>query len=200
MILSYWEIKSWLANINFTVVGIDIVGLTCALHLKHQFPEANILILEKGLLPQGASAKNADFTCFGSVSEILDDLTNHTEEDVISLVRKRVEGLQLLRQTLGDTNIDYQQLVGYELFTNNDSLFEKCLSKKDRINQLLKPLFKAEVFSLKDNVFNFKNIKKQYIFYAFEGLIDTGKMMETLLQKAYYNGIKILNNVTVERF
>jgi glycine/D-amino acid oxidase-like deaminating enzyme len=200
MNLSYWEIKSWLTNINFTVVGSGIVGLTCALHLKHQFPKANILILEKGLLPQGASTKNAGFACFGSLSEILDDLTNHTEEDVISLVRKRVEGLQLLRQTLGDTNIDYQQLGGYELFTNNDSLFEKCLSKKDGINQLLKPLFKAEVFSLKDNVFNFKNIKKQYIFNAFEGQIDTGKMMETLLQKAYYKGIKILNNVTVERF
>ena len=200
MNFSYWEIKSWLTNLDFTIIGSGIVGLNCALQLKKMYPKANILILEKGMLPQGASTKNAGFACFGSLSEILDDLNSHTEAEVFNLVKKRIEGLQLLRQTLGDTTINYQAFGGYELFTENDNLFENCISKKQDINNLLKPLFNAEVFSVKDNSFNFKNIKNQYIFNQFEGQIDTGKMMSALLQKAQSKGIKILNNITVESF
>ncbi len=201
MNLSYWEIKSWLTNIDFCIVGSGIVGLNCALQLKGQFPKSKILILEKGTLPQGASTKNAGFACFGSLSEILDDLKAHSEEDVIQLISKRVNGLKLLRQTLGDKQINYQQRGGYELFLDSDeALFQNCISKKEVINKLLKSIFKDSVFSLKDNVFNFKNINQQYIFNQFEGQIDTGKMMESLLEKVYSKGIKILNNSHVERF
>jgi len=199
--LSYWEIKSWLTNIDFTIVGSGIVGLNCALNLKEQFPKANILILEKGILPQGASTKNAGFSCFGSLSEILDDLKTHTETEILELVNKRVEGLKLLRKTLGDKNINYVQHGGFELFNqNNSELFENCISQKTSINQLLKPIFNTNVFSLKDNLFNFQNIEKQYIFNQFEGQIDTGKMMDALLQKVQQKGIKILNNVIVKTF
>ncbi|WOD44968.1 NAD(P)/FAD-dependent oxidoreductase [Hwangdonia lutea] len=201
MNLSYWEIKSWLTHVDFTIVGSGIVGLNCALQLKQRFPKAHILILEKGVLPQGASTKNAGFACFGSLSEILDDLKTHTEEAVVNIVEKRVNGLKLLRHTLGDTNIDYKQLGGFELFTEtNSTLFENCLSNKAHINKLLKPVFKKEVFSLKGNSFNFKNIKSQYVFNAFEGQIDTGKMMDSLMHLVLKSGIKILNNITVEAF
>ena len=45
--------------------------------LKQRFPKKNIIILEKGIFPQGASTKNAGFACFGSISEILNDLDSH---------------------------------------------------------------------------------------------------------------------------
>lgn len=201
MNLSYWEIKSWLTHIDFCIVGSGIVGLNCALQLKEQFPKSKIIILEKGTLPQGASTKNAGFACFGSLSEILDDLKRHSEDEVIQLIKKRVEGLKLLRQTLGDKQLNYQLLGGYELFSDSDkSLFESCLSKKEAINSWLKPIFRDIVFSLKDNIFNFKNVNKHYIFNQFEGQIDTGKMMEGLLEKVYSKGIKILNNIQVDSF
>ena len=200
MDLSYWEIKSWLTNIDFTIVGSGIVGLSCALQLKSKFPKANILVLEKGALPQGASTKNAGFACFGSLSEILDDLETHSEDEVCQLVKKRVDGLQLLRETLGDKTIDYQELGGYELFSNVDDLFEQCLSQKDKINALLKSIFKTDVYSTKDNVFKFENIKSNYIFNRFEGQIDTGKMMVSLTQLALKRGIKILNKIHVDGF
>ncbi|MFQ3238269.1 MAG: gamma-glutamylputrescine oxidase [Olleya marilimosa] len=200
MTLSYWEIKSWLTNVDYTIVGSGIVGLNCALQLKKRFPKANILILEKGTLPQGASTKNAGFACFGSLSEIVADLKTHTEQEVLDLVQKRVKGLQKLRDNLGDKTIDYQQLGGYELFNTNSDLFETCLHQKTLVNNLLKPVFEDNVFSLKENRFGFKNINNQYCFNQFEGQIDTGRMMEALLKKALLKGIKILNNVSVSSF
>jgi L-2-hydroxyglutarate oxidase LhgO len=74
MQLSYWEIKNWFSNVDFTIVGSGIVGLHTAIRLRERFPKAKIILLEKGALPQGASTKNAGFACFGSVSEIIDDL------------------------------------------------------------------------------------------------------------------------------
>jgi glycine/D-amino acid oxidase-like deaminating enzyme len=198
--LSYWEIKSWLTNIDYTIVGSGIVGLNCALQLKNRFPKSKILILEKGLLPQGASTKNAGFACFGSLSEIIDDLKTHSEEEVFELVKKRIDGLQLLRTTLGDSAIDYQELGGYELFSNIDGLLEACEAKKDVINVLLKPLFNDDVFSFKSNTFGFKNCSDNLSFNTFEGQIDTGKMMVSLTQLVLSAGIKILNSSVVEEF
>ncbi len=196
---SYWELKEWFTNIDFTVVGSGIVGLNCALALNKMHPNAKILIVEKGMLPQGASTKNAGFACFGSLSEIIDDLKSHTEDEVFNLVDKRWKGLQILRQNLGDASIDFKQNKGFEL-CKNKLFFEECISKKDKINKLLKPIFKKDVFTISENTFNFKNIHQKYIVNNFEGQVDTGKMMNELLSKVQKLNIKIVNNIAVENF
>jgi len=196
---SYWELKEWFTNIDFTIVGSGIVGLNCALELKKRHPKAKILVLEKGMLPQGASTKNAGFACFGSLSEIIDDLENHTEQEVFNLVNQRWKGLQLLRKNLGDKKIDFQQHKGFEL-CDSKVFFEECISKKEHINDLLRPVFKSDVFTTSTNVFNFQKVHHTYIVNNFEGQIDTGKMTTQLLLKAQKKGIKIVNNILVESF
>ena len=196
---SYWEYKEWFANNDFVVVGSGIVGLSCAIHLKERFPKSKVLVLEKGLLPQGASTKNAGFACFGSTSELLSDLKTHSKQEVFQLVKKRWEGLQILRNLLGDKNIDYQQHGGYELFFN-ETLFEACKNKTEELNQLLFPLFNANVFSTTQNKFNFQNTVPSYLVNKFEAQIDTGKMISQLLKTAYEKGVKVINNTTVLDF
>ena len=184
MNLSYWEIKSWLSNVDYTIVGSGIVGLNCALKLKEKYPKSRILILEKGSLPQGASTKNAGFACFGSSSEIIDDLKKHSESEIISLIKKRIEGLKYLRNLIGDKNLNYSQSGGYEIFLKKDlDLFENCQLKLEKVNKLLEPLFLSNVFKIKDNTFGFKGINDKLIFNPFEGQLDTGKMMDALLKK-----------------
>ena len=200
MNLSYWEIKSWFTNVDFTIIGSGIVGLSTALSLKEKYSKANILVLEKGILPEGASTKNAGFACFGSLSEIIDDLKSHSEEEVMQLVKKRWDGLNLLRSNLGDKTIDYQQYGGYELFYDNDDILEECMQKRVEVNRLLKPLFNKEIYSITENIFSFKRVHNKYIYNPFEGQIDTGKMMVSLLQKVQTKGIKILSNCFVEKF
>ncbi len=201
MNLSYWEIKTWLTNVDYTIVGSGIVGLNCALQLKKRFPKAKIVILEKGILPQGASTKNAGFACFGSLSEIIEDLKSHSEEEVLDLVKNRLEGLQLLRKTLGDRTIDYRELGGFELFLETDNaLYTHCLDQKNDVNKLLQEVFNADVFSIERNIFKFQKIKPNYSFNRYEGQIDTGKMMMALMQLALKKGIKILNSIDVLDF
>ncbi len=201
MNLSYWEYKTWLHNVDFTVVGSGIVGLNCALALKKRFPQSKVLVLEKGILPQGASTKNAGFACFGSISEILSDLETHSEDEVLKLVQKRWEGIQLLRNTLGDEALQYDKNGGHELFLDSkDELYDKCLTNLGRVNQFLEPVFKKEAFVTLPNKFGFDQIKKKYITNSLEGQIDTGKMMAALLQLASKEGVRILNSICVEDF
>lgn len=198
MNLSYWELKNWFTNVDFTIVGSGIVGLHCALALQEKFPESKIMILEKGMLPQGASTKNAGFACFGSISEIIDDLKSHNEEEVVQLIQKRWNGLQLLRKNLGDEVIDFKPFGGYELFLKDDeSTYHECLQKLPFINDVLKPLFRNDVFTKEIDRFGFQGIHEYVVFNPFEAQIDTGKMMNALLQKAVAQGIMILNQIEV---
>lgn len=201
MNLSYWELKNWFTNVDYTIVGSGIVGLHTALRLREKFPESKILVLEKGMLPQGASTKNAGFACFGSLSEIIDDLRSHSEEEVIQLIQKRWQGLQLLRKRLGDTTIDFKPFGGYELFLKDDeSSFQECLSKMPFVNEILKPLFKVDVFNKEIDRFGFQNVNEYLIFNPFEAQIDTGNMMQALLKMAVSQDILILNQQTVTSY
>ena len=201
MHLSYWEIKNWFSNVDFTIVGSGIVGLHCALQLKEQFPNSKILVLEKGILPQGASTKNAGFACFGSLSEIIDDLKSHTEEEVIQLIQKRWNGLQLLRKRLGDEALDFKPYGGYELFLKEDEkTYTECLQKLPFINDILKPLFKSDVFTQEMDRFGFGQIHDYSVFNPFEAQIDTGNMMQVLLKEAISKNILILNQAEVSSY
>ena len=201
MNVSYWELKNWFSNVDFTVVGSGIVGLHTALRLRDRFPDRKILVLEKGVLPEGASTKNAGFACFGSLSEILEDLKNYSEEEVIQLIQKRWSGLQLLRKRLGDATIDFKPYGGYELFLKEDeTTYAECLQKLPFVNDILKPLFKTDVFTKEVDRFDFKGIHEYLIFNPFEGQIDTGNMMQALLKEAHANNILILNQQNVTDF
>ncbi|NAY91765.1 FAD-dependent oxidoreductase [Muricauda sp. JGD-17] len=199
MELSYWEYKTWLTNVDFTIVGSGIVGLSCALQLKDKYPKSKVLMLERGSLPQGASTKNAGFACFGSISELLSDLKTHSEEEVVQLVTKRWSGIQLLRKNLGDKAIGFEQNGGHELFLEGATeLHEACLDKMYEVNQMLASVFKNEPFVVQPNKFKFGHIKNHYITHLFEGQLDTGKMMQALLQKCSRAGISILNGMQVD--
>jgi len=201
MNLSWWELKNWFSDVDYTIVGSGIVGLRAGLQLRSLFPESKILILERGILPQGASTKNAGFACFGSLSEIIDDLSNSSEIEVLKIIEQRWAGLQIIRKSLGDNVLDLKQFGGYEIFLEDqEALFSDCLSKISYVNEMLFPIFKSEVFSIHENRFGFGKINPHLIYNPFEAQIDTGNMMQALLKKAISNDILILNQQTVTNY
>ncbi len=197
MNLSYWELDTYFRDVDFTIVGSGIVGLSTAYHLRLKHPKAKILVLEKGILPEGASTKNAGFACFGTLSEILWYLETNAEDEIYNLVERRYKGLQKLRNLLSDDIIDYQEQGGFEIFRNEDKeLMDKSLAKLEEINQWLRPVFGSDVYKKSERNFGFGNTIGM-IETAFEGHIHTGKMMKAFLRLVQSENISVLNNVKV---
>ncbi|MDR3697082.1 FAD-binding oxidoreductase [Mucilaginibacter sp.] len=199
---SYWERTAFIDNADIIIIGSGIVGLSAALHLKKKQPALKVLVLERGFLPTGASTKNAGFACFGSVSEQLVLLEKSTDEEVARLVGYKWRGLQRLRENLGDQAIDYQQHGGYEIFMDNDiKKAEHCLDKMGRLNKLFKDAIgHSDIYSVandKITAFGFKGVGHM-IYNPYEGQLHTGKMMRTLLNKVYNQGVIVLNNCEIK--
>jgi gamma-glutamylputrescine oxidase len=201
MKLSFWENNSWFTNVDLVVIGSGIVGLNTAINFKNKNKKAKILVLEKGLLPEGASTKNAGFACFGSPSEIISDLKNQTFEEVENLIYRRVKGLELLKSTLGKKNIDYRHWFGYEVFENKND-FDFCNEQLNHLNSKFKKItgLKTTYCDLSANVnkMGFGDRFRYMICNKGEGQIDTGKMMQQLIKLANKNDIRILNSIKVD--
>ncbi|MEX0966362.1 MAG: FAD-dependent oxidoreductase [Bacteroidia bacterium] len=195
--LSFWEKQSFL-NYDLIITGGGIVGLSTAVAFAERYPQASVLVLERGLFPSGASTKNAGFACFGSLTELLDDLQAMPPEEMLRLVQDRWEGLQLLRQRLGDRAIGFKNYGGYELLTEFQA---PALQRLEEVNKLLYPLFDANVFSLatdKLKHFGFATGTVKYLVEnRYEGQIDTGKMMKALQKLATQQGIEIITGASV---
>ncbi len=175
--LSFWERQSF-THFDFIIIGAGIVGCSTAWHLRGKYPEATIAVIERGIFPSGASTKNAGFACFGSLTELADDLPKLGKDNLLALIEKRWLGLKKLRNTLGDDTIDYQANGGYELIREQE---KPALSQIDDFNEMLLNVFEKPVFQ------NDSNLKKQFglntpsihtiVSNQYEGQIDTGKMM-----------------------
>ncbi len=199
--ISFWERESF-TNYDFIVVGSGIVGLSAAISYTESFPQSRVLVLERGIFPSGASTKNAGFACIGSPTELLSDLQTMTEAEVVGLVKLRYDGLNLLRQRLGDEAIDYQALGSYEILSEKELY---CLDRLDELNQLLFPILNGNAFSIAKSEwieqfgFNPQFVRAMVVNH-FEGQIDTGKMMQSLLRLAQQKGITIINGAEVVAF
>lgn len=199
--LSFWERESFFSGIDVVIIGSGIVGLNAALHLKEKHPRMKVVLLERGALPLGASTRNAGFACFGSLSELIDDLRNHTEEEVLALVEKRWRGLQRLRERVGDAAMDFSLSGNYELFVDrDDQTFEACRERIDEFNQKLKPFIGSDaIYRIADEKighFGFGGVR-HLIVNAYEGQLHTGKMMRRLLSLAQEKGVEVFNGIAV---
>jgi glycine/D-amino acid oxidase-like deaminating enzyme len=198
---SYWEKKNFFSA-DVIVVGSGIVGLNAAIFLKNERPNLNVIVLERGFLPSGASTKNAGFACFGSISELIAQEELSGAVGLKNLIAKRWQGLLMLRKLLGDDNIAYQNYGGFELFKDNEqALAEECLNKIPYYNSLISEVVdhKNAYLETKNeiNTFGFSNtsflIKNQL-----EAQIDPGLMIKKLIAKAVSLGVVILNNCEVK--
>jgi gamma-glutamylputrescine oxidase len=199
--LSFWEKESYFTNIDFLIVGAGIVGCSTAIHLRKKHPKAKILVVERGFLPMGASTKNAGFACFGSVTELVDDLNSIPEHEVWQTVEKRWEGLNYLKELIGIEHLDFQQHGSWDLIDKHTN----PLPYSEKLEYLNEKLYKisgqTNVYSEDRNVhskFNFGQVKTSF-YNRLEAQIDTGKMMlrfHALLQEQgilHLSGIEIKN-------
>mgnify|MGYP000850502957 CR=1 FL=1 len=195
---SYWETNFLKTEFDLIIIGAGIVGLSTALSFHQKNKKAKILVLERGILPNGASTKNAGFACFGSAGELLDDLARGDENTVWETVHMRWKGLQLLRKRIGDKHLDYKPYGGYELFTETNA-FESCRDSLPDLNTNIKSLIGLpNCFIISKKYQRQFSTSKGMVLNQYEGQLDTGKMMQALLSQVLQAGILVLNGIAVE--
>lgn len=198
--LSYWEQQSFL-HYDHIVIGAGIVGLHTAIELKERFPDKRVLVLERSLFPYGASTRNAGFACMGSLTELVDDLSRNSREEVCALFAKRKKGLELLRQRLGDNAIGYKENGSYELITEKEI---PLLDQLEELNFMLLEITGRPAFRLNNEKIKAFGFPADQVYALIEnnceGELHTGKMMRSLTDYALQLGIEIKTGAYVTRF
>lgn len=199
--LSYWEKSIYFEEIDFTIIGAGIVGLSAAIYLKEKYPNSKVLILERGYLPSGASTKNAGFACFGSPTELFDDLQNISEENVWETFRMRYEGLKTLFELIDPKRIDYEKSGSWDLISKKEGMLPSEFITY--INMKAMNICGGSEIYTEDKI-AVSNFKFQNIFSTYknkeEGTINSGKLISELYSKATSLGVLSLFGTEVKQF
>lgn len=197
--LSYWE-KDSLLEYDHIIVGGGITGLSTAISLREKKPGDRILVLERAVLPTGASTRNAGFACIGSATELIDYLETMTEEELVRLIILRWRGLKMLRTRLGDKAIDFQENGSYELISESHL---GILDQLGRLNEILKPILGGDAYTVVSSripAYGFDpGYARALIENQFEGELNPGKMMRALTALAISCGVEIKTGAHVEQ-
>jgi gamma-glutamylputrescine oxidase len=200
---SVWETETFFAPQDIIIVGSGFVGLWSALKLAKQFPPKKITILERGLIPTGASTRNAGFSCFGSPSELLADINKMGLDATLQLVAKRYRGLLQIQQHFSAQAIGYDAAGGYECFTANSPDWPQCHEQLYWLNEQLQPITGiANTFEIADEM------RDQLGLHAFshlvvnrlEGGLHSGMLLQALLKKVQAAGVQVLTGITVHKW
>ena len=199
--LSYWEKSTYLENIDFLIIGSGIVGLSTAIFLKKKNKNYKVLVIDRGYLPTGASTKNAGFTCFGSPTELFDDLQNMNELTVWDTFSNRYMGLNTLFELVQKDKIAYRECKSWDIISskkNNDitkDFIEYINHKAYEITGVKEIYHEDKLISSK---FGFEGINTSYC-NKLEGAIHTGKMIQELYKKAIHNDVNVLFGMNAEK-
>ena len=189
MHFSFWEKNYYEEKVRVIILGGGITGVSTAISLKEKYPECSIAIVERSSFSAGASTKNAGFSCFGSPTEIWDDIENMGLEKSMSIVQKRWAGLEMLKKRVPIGAMSYQNCGGYELFEpgkwGNSELEDRLSVLNTQMEAFigLKQVYTARQKS------GFEKFNDKIIWNPYEGSLDPVQMMEALHHKARRLGV-----------
>ncbi|MBN9380678.1 MAG: FAD-binding oxidoreductase [Chitinophagaceae bacterium] len=201
--LSVWERESFFAPADIIIAGSGFVGLWSAYYLKKKAPKLSITVLERGLIPTGASTRNAGFACFGSLTELIADEEKMGEDKMLELVEMRYKGLRRISKVFSDKEIDFQQHGGYDLITGDNFNINDLRSQIDKLNRPLKKIVGLQktfrMASDKLAGFGFAGIQ-HLIENKAEGQLHSGRLCQALLKLVQSMGVTVLNNIEIKSY
>jgi gamma-glutamylputrescine oxidase len=202
--LSFWEKETFYAHRDIIIIGSGLVGLWSAYYMKKNVPHANILVVDRGNIPTGASTRNAGFACIGSATELLAHAREAGEQKMLEMVAMRYEGLSRIQKVFGKKEIEYERYGGYELIT--DKQYGKLKQLKNDLGWLNITLRKAikneKTFRIADKKiknFGFKQTT-HLIESKTEGQLHSGKLLQALLKKVQGMGVQVFTQTEIKSF
>jgi len=202
--ISIWERETFYAPQDVIIAGSGFVGLWSAFQLKKKNPALKITIVDRGIIPTGASTRNAGFACFGSLSEVVYDAQTMGRDKMLELVEMRYKGLERIQKQFDHKAIDFDLCGGYELYDHSDKVSSRqLLENMDYINSLFKPITrKKKTYKLADeNIasFGFGNTK-HLVKNSLEGYLHSGKLVQALLSKVQGMGVQVFTQTEIRSF
>jgi gamma-glutamylputrescine oxidase len=200
---SIWETESYFSQKDIIIAGSGFTGLWSAYFLKKRFPDKSITILERGLIPSGASSRNAGFACFGSFTELISDMNKQGANEMLDLVEMRFKGLEKIKKYFNKNQIDYENLGGYELISPGEYPdMDELRTGLDELNILLKKITgKQKTFQLNDS--KIKNFGLGGMHHLIENKLESqlhsGKLLEALSAMVQSLGVTILTQIEVQK-
>ncbi len=199
--ISIWEKETFFDTQDVIIAGSGFTGLWSALYLKKTHPHLKITIVDSGLIPTGASTRNAGFASFGSLSEVVHDARVMGTDKMLELVELRLKGLERIRKYFKPEIIDFEWCGGYELYDHSQSLtVEQLQHQIEYINTLLKPITaKKNTYvdvSRKIESFGFGHTQ-HLVVNSLEGCLHPGKLVRSLLQKVQGLGVQVFNQMEI---
>jgi gamma-glutamylputrescine oxidase len=202
--ISIWEKETFFAPQDVIIIGSGFVGLWCAFYLKKRAPNLKITIIERGLIPTGASTRNAGFACFGSLSELIADEAKMGKDKLLQLVEMRYNGLLRIQKYFPNTEIDFERCGGYELYEQNDKISSDQLEGNiEHFNSLLHPITGTKrTFKLVDEHIKPLGFGRtaHLVKNSLEGYLHSGKLLQALLHRVQSKGVQVLNGIEVSNF
>ena len=139
----------------------------------------------------GAAGRVGD-ACFGSVSEILDDIDSFGEDICHKLIAMRWQGLNLLKGRVSSKDMDYSNSPGVEIFDKEDEAqYHAQISNiNDRVEHVLE---EKDCFFLREGRYGVETVNR------LEGSLNPQKMMTQLELKARKLGVVFLQGINVDK-
>lgn len=193
---SIWELETFYRKREIVIIGSGFSGLWTAVSIKEKYPEKSVLIIERNTVPLGASTRNAGFTCFGSLTEIIADSQKMGWGKTLELVKMRFEGLQKIRQYFKDGEIGFELNGGYEILNNDEPLQQLYV-----VNEKLKAITGLErtYFLNQEKIREFGLGKSEFLIEnPCEGSLHSGKLLQKLLEKCHELKIEFLFGTEVK--
>jgi gamma-glutamylputrescine oxidase len=202
MQVSLWEKESFFAPQDIIIAGSGLMGLWTAYELKKRNPSLQITILEKNIIPLGASTRNAGFACYGSPSELLHDAELNGTDTMLPLVEMRYKGIEKIKRIFEGKDIGWNDCGGYEVFDDN-SVLENVKEKLDWLNEQLNTFFpKKQTFTWVNDKMQAMNITgfSAMIENKDEAALHSGKLVQQLIQLVIASGISVLFNTEIKNW
>ena len=198
MHLSFWEKELVQEKFDVTILGAGITGTSTAISIKEKRPDLRVCVIDRATVSAGASTKNAGFACFGSPTEILEDLQKMGEEKTARVIQMRWKGLQILLNRVLPSDMGYKNKGGYEIYEKNDESLEQVVDHLDRLNVFLQETIGLEqVFNLQVQK-KFTGFHQNQIFNPYEGSLNPACMMRSLQNIARQKGVVFKSNLQID--
>lgn len=196
-VFSVWEKDLYEQTFDFIIIGAGLTGLSTAIHLKKAMPQKEILLLEKGVIPYGASTKNAGFATFGSIGELEDDRKIMSLDEIVETVKMRYNGLKLLRSLVPDELMNYNPSGSIEFFEDEAS-FNEAYAQMEFWNEQFKDFVGPSVFNLIDR--NLPGFYPKAIDNVYEGMLNPALAVRHLWASAQNLGAHIMCGTELQSY